>query len=67
MIGDSNLASNIPSDASKMFGKNMTNFIALIVKEGELDLNFEDDLVEGTCISHEGEVKNERVKKTMES
>jgi len=39
----------------------------LIVKEGELDLNFEDDLVEGTCISHEGEVKNERVKKTMES
>ncbi len=67
IIGDSNLASNIPSDASKMFGKNMTNFIALIVKEGELDLNFEDDLVEGTCISHEGEVKNERVKKTMES
>jgi NAD(P) transhydrogenase subunit alpha len=67
IIGDSNLASSIPSDASKMFGKNMTNFLALIVKEGELNLNFEDDLVEGTCISHEGVVKNERVKKAMES
>ncbi|MFK7775537.1 MAG: NAD(P) transhydrogenase subunit alpha [Saprospiraceae bacterium] len=65
IIGDSNLASSIPSDASKMFGKNMTNFLALIVKEGELNLNFEDDLVEGTCISHEGAVKNERVKKAM--
>lgn len=67
IIGDSNLASSIPSDASKMFGKNMTNFLALIVKEGELNLNFEDDLVEGTCISHEGNVKNERVKKAMGS
>jgi NAD(P) transhydrogenase subunit alpha len=65
IIGDSNLPSSIPSDASKMLGKNMTNFLALIVKEGELDLNFEDDLVEGTCISHEGVVKNERVKKAM--
>ncbi len=65
IIGDSNLASSIPSDASKMFGKNMTNFLTLIVKEGELNLNFEDDLVEGTCISHEGAVKNERVKKAM--
>ena len=66
IIGNSNLASSIPSDASKMFGKNLVNFLKLIVKEGEIHLNFEDDLVEGTCISHEGNVKNERVKKKME-
>lgn len=63
IIGDSNLASSVPADASKMYGKNVLNFLALIItKTGELNLNFEDDIVKGTCITHNGEVANERVK-----
>jgi NAD(P) transhydrogenase subunit alpha len=39
------------------------NFLQLIIsKEGDINLNFEDDLVKGTCITHNGEVVNERVK-----
>jgi H+-translocating NAD(P) transhydrogenase subunit alpha len=34
----------------------------LIDKEGKLHLNWEDDLVKGSCITHGGEVVNERVK-----
>lgn len=63
IIGDSNLASTMPYDASKMFGKNILNFIKLMIdKDGNLNLNFNDDLITGTCIAHKGEIKNERVK-----
>lgn len=65
IIGNSSLASTMPSDASKMYGKNVLNFLNLIVdKEGKLFLNFEDDLVKGCCITHGGEVIHERVKNT---
>jgi NAD(P) transhydrogenase subunit alpha len=53
----------MPSDASKLYGKNILNFLQLIIsKEGQLNLNFEDDLVKGTCIAHDKAVTNERVK-----
>ncbi len=56
VIGNSYLASTMPSDASKMFSKNVLNFLKLIVKDGNVNLNFEDDLVKGTCIAHNGEI-----------
>jgi NAD(P) transhydrogenase subunit alpha len=63
IIGNSALPSAMPYDASKMYGKNVLNFLQLIIgKEGKLNLNFEDDLVKGSCITHNGEVVNERVK-----
>jgi NAD(P) transhydrogenase subunit alpha len=63
IIGDSALAAQMPYDASKMYGKNVLNFLQLIIdKDGKLNLNFEDDLVKGACMSHNGEVTNERVK-----
>lgn len=63
IIGDSALASQMPFDASKMYGKNVLNFLQLIIdKDGKLNLNFEDDLVKGACITHDGEVTNEKVK-----
>ena len=63
IIGNSNLASLMPSDASKMYGKNILNFLKLIIdKDGNIHLNFEDDLVKETCVVHAGNVTNERVK-----
>ncbi len=62
IIGNSNLPALMPSDASKLYGKNIFNFLQLIInKEGELNLNFEDDLVKGTCVAHGGVVTNERI------
>ena len=62
IIGNSNLPSTMPYDASKMYGKNIANFLQLIIdKDGKLNLNFEDDLVKGTCIVHEGKIVNEKV------
>jgi NAD(P) transhydrogenase subunit alpha len=63
IIGNSNLQASMPSDASKLYGKNMLNFLQLIIsKEGAVNLNWEDDLVKGSCITHDGQVVHERVK-----
>jgi NAD(P) transhydrogenase subunit alpha len=63
IIGNSNLPSGMPSDSSKLYGKNILNFLNLMIdKDGNWNLNWEDDLVKGTCITFNGEVVNERVK-----
>lgn len=63
IIGNSNLAASMPADASKLYAKNVFNFLKLILtKEGNLQLNFEDDIVRGACITHNGEVVHERLK-----
>ena len=62
IIGNSALASAQPADASKLYSKNVFNFLKLIItKEGVLDLNFEDDIVKGTCIADDGNIVNERI------
>ncbi len=72
IVGNSFLSSTMPSDASKLYGKNILNFLQLIIDKearpddtvgrGKLNLNFDDDLVKGTCVVHAGEITNERVK-----
>ncbi len=62
IVGNSALAATMPSDASKLYSKNVLNFLKLIIdKDGGISLNFEDDLVKGTCITHNGKIVNERV------
>nr|WP_319267920.1 NAD(P) transhydrogenase subunit alpha [uncultured Draconibacterium sp.] len=68
IIGQSNYPAQKPVDASRMFGKNVLNFMKLMIgEEGELNLNFEDDIVKGTCITHAKEIYNERVKSVIET
>ncbi len=65
IIGKSNFPSEMPSDASKMFGNNLINFMKLIIDdEGNLKLDFEDEVVKGTCITHQKEIISDRVKST---
>jgi H+-translocating NAD(P) transhydrogenase subunit alpha len=62
IVGNSNLPATMPADASKLYGKNIMNFLALITKDGQLNLNWEDDLVKGSCITHNGAIVHERLK-----
>lgn len=67
IIGESNYPSQMPADASKMFGKNILNFLELLInEEGVFNLNFGDDIIKGTCITHQGEIVNERVKSVIQ-
>lgn len=63
IIGNSALAATASSDASKVYAKNVLNFLKLLIdKEGTFVLNMDDDLVKGTTITHQKEIVNERVK-----
>lgn len=65
IIGDSNIPSSMPADASKMYGKNIMNFLKLMLKDGTMNVNLEDDIVAGTCITHKKEIISKRVKDVM--
>jgi NAD(P) transhydrogenase subunit alpha len=63
IIGNSFFAIDMPADASKMFGKNVLNFLKLMISPTEgFRINWEDDIVKGTCVTHNHEIINERVK-----
>ncbi len=62
IIGNSSLPCTAPADASKVYSKNVLNFLKLVIdKDGGLNLNYEDDIVAGTCIARNGSIVNERV------
>ena len=62
IIGHSNLAGSVCIDASNMFSKNILNFIKLMIKDKNIHLDFEDEIISSTNITHNKEWKNERVK-----
>ena len=67
VIAPRNLASDMPAHASQLYAKNLENFIGLITGEdGGLNLNFDDEVVAGACLTHEGEIKNERARSVVE-
>jgi H+-translocating NAD(P) transhydrogenase subunit alpha len=66
IIGHTNLPSTMPMDASKMYGKNLITFLKNMIKEGTFSLNFEDEIVVGTCIAHGGTLRHEPTAKLLE-
>ncbi|MBA2452401.1 MAG: Re/Si-specific NAD(P)(+) transhydrogenase subunit alpha [Chloroflexia bacterium] len=67
LIGLLNLPATIPFHASQMYSKNIENLLALLItKEGQLNLNFEDEIVKGTVITLDGEVVHEATKALLQ-
>ena len=60
IVGTSYYPSQISLDTSRRFGKNMVHFLKLIIKNNQLNLNFDDDIVKDTCIAHQGSWISER-------
>ena len=61
VIGPANLVSDMAADASQLYAKNLENLLGLLVGEdGELTVDFEDDIVDAACIAHGGEIRGER-------
>ncbi|HHL57546.1 MAG: Re/Si-specific NAD(P)(+) transhydrogenase subunit alpha [Bacteroidetes bacterium] len=62
IVGKSDYPSDMPNDASRMYGNNLVNFLKLLIDEnGGLKLDFEDEIVRGTCMIHEKQLVNERL------
>jgi H+-translocating NAD(P) transhydrogenase subunit alpha len=62
IVGHINLASEVPYHASQMYAKNVTAFLTLLMKDKQLNINREDEIIRETLLTHGGEIVNERVR-----
>ena len=63
VIGPVNLPSEMAQDASALYAKNLSNLLELLLDdEGGLKIDFEDEIVAGSCLTKDGEIVNERAK-----
>jgi NAD(P) transhydrogenase subunit alpha len=62
IIGEYNLAASVPYHASQMYARNVSAFLQLLVKDGNLQLNLKDEIIRETLLTHEGEIVNTRVR-----
>lgn len=66
IVGQSDYPSEMPNDASRMYGNNLINFMKLLIDdEGGLKLDFEDEIVSGTCMVYQKEIMSDWLKKIM--
>ncbi|MCZ6653772.1 MAG: Re/Si-specific NAD(P)(+) transhydrogenase subunit alpha [Planctomycetota bacterium] len=65
IIGPANLPSTVPYHASQMYAKNITTFLAHLIKEGKLELDLEDEITSGTLITRNGEVVHPGVRELL--
>ena len=61
VFGPTNLAASVPHEASLMYAKNMAAFLGLLVKDGQLNIDMEDEIVSGTLVTRDGVVTHKRV------
>jgi len=62
IIGFFNLATAVPHHASQMYGRNLTAFLLSMVKDGKVQINWQDDIIQNTLVTRGEEVVNNRVR-----
>jgi NAD(P) transhydrogenase subunit alpha len=62
IVGQINLAGTVPYHSSQMYAKNLTAFLLLLAKGGQINLNMNDDIIRDTLLTRGGEVASARVR-----
>ena len=66
IIGTRNVPATMPLATSQLFARNVANLLLHLVKDGAITLDFEDEITKGGCVTHGGEIVNERAKQLLE-
>ncbi len=66
IIGTRNVPSTMPLATSQLLARNLANLLLHLVKDGSITLDFEDEITKGSCVTHGGEIVNERAKQLLE-
>jgi NAD(P) transhydrogenase subunit alpha len=67
LVGLQDAASAMPSDASRLFAKNVANLLALMTADGKVVPDFDDEVVAGACLTHGGSVRHAATAEAMEA
>lgn len=63
--GTSNIPGTMPVHASELYAKNVAAFLTYMIKEGELVLDMEDEIISGAMFTHKGEITHEQTKEAL--
>ena len=66
IVAPLNLAGTVPGHASQLYSRNITAFLALLIQDGNLKIDLNDDVVGPACVTHEGKIINARVAAALE-
>jgi len=66
IVGPLNVPSMQPIHASDMYARNLLNYLSPFLKAGELKLDFADEIIAKSCVTHAGEIKHEPTRKLVE-
>lgn len=67
IMAPTNLPATVPVHASQLYSRNVAAFLSLLIKDGELNIDLNDDVVGPSCVTHAGQVVNSRVAVAMEA
>ena len=65
IIGTRNIPSTMPLATSQLYARNVANLLLHLVKDGAINLDFEDEITKGACVTHDGAIVNERAKQMV--
>jgi NAD(P) transhydrogenase subunit alpha len=62
-----NVPAMIPVHASQLYSRNVSNFLRLLIKDGQLNVDMNDEIIKGSCVALNGEIVNERVASALQA
>ncbi|TMG59219.1 MAG: Re/Si-specific NAD(P)(+) transhydrogenase subunit alpha [Chloroflexi bacterium] len=65
IIGTRNVPSTMPLATSQLYARNVANLLLHLVKDSAITLDFADEITKGACVTHDGEIVNERAKQMV--
>jgi len=67
IVSPLNLPTTMPEHASQLYARNVQSLLELMLdEEGNVSLDFEDEIIKGACVTRDGEIVHEGAKKTVE-
>ena len=61
IVAPTNLPATVPVHASQLYSRNVTAFLSLLIKNGDLQIDLNDDVVGPSCVTHQGQIVNQRI------
>ena len=66
IVGPVNLPSELAYNASEMYARNLLNFLKPAIVNGELAIDWSDEVFARSCLTHAGEIRHEATRKAIE-
>jgi H+-translocating NAD(P) transhydrogenase subunit alpha len=64
--GGANVAAQMPGPASRLYAQNIVNLVTLMTSDGDFAPDFDDEVVAGSCVTHDGQIRHEPTRSALE-